>query len=59
MELRRSRNSYCIYPVFNVRVILFLSPCSDLESETGDDSKIGSGDEVASVRDEEQSKDTK
>ena len=29
-----------------------------MESETGDDSKIGSGDEVASVHDEEQSKDT-
>ena len=29
-----------------------------MESETGDDSKIGSDDEVASVHDEEQSKDT-
>ena len=55
----RAENSYCIYPVFNVyRVILFLSLCSDLESETGDDSKIGSDDEMASVHDEEQSKDT-
>ena len=54
----RAENSYCIYPVFNVRVILFLSLCSDLESETGDDSKISSDDEIASVHDEEQSKDT-
>ena len=53
-----AENPYCIYPVFNVRVILFLSLCSDLESETGDDSKIGSDDEVESVHDEEQSKDT-
>ena len=45
MELRE--RAYCIYPVFNVRVILFLSLCSDLESETGDDSKISSDDEVA------------
>ena len=29
-----------------------------MESETGDDSKIGSDDEMASVHDEEQSKDT-
>ena len=29
-----------------------------MESETGDDSKIGSDDEIASVHDEEQSKDT-
>lgn len=37
---------------------LSLSLCTDLESETGDDNKVGSDDEVASVHEDEQSKNT-
>ena len=36
----------------------YLSLCTDLESETGDDNKVGSDDEVASVHEDEQSKNT-